>query len=181
MTGNVLLLLSLLHEYPLYTNASGVAVLGFSAMVQSVGLIVAVMESKRRGWHTTPSMPFVNMIFMLTLVQLLMVVYYFIITCVSLVTEFKNGDNNNTSVFFPFTHAVMLTVALASLTRAYSSATTLTRSVGAYPQDMDEFVDKVHLDQSAKAKRRRRMSKQHRKKAKEGSGAGTGTGINFSS
>jgi uncharacterized paraquat-inducible protein A len=126
-------------------------------------------------------MPFVNMIFMLTLVQLLMVVYYFIITCVSLVTEFKNGDNNNTSVFFPFTHAVMLTVALASLTRAYSSATTLTRSVGAYPQDMDEFVDKVHLDQSAKAKRRRRMSKQHRKKAKEGSGAGTGTGINFSS
>jgi lysylphosphatidylglycerol synthetase-like protein (DUF2156 family) len=85
----LLLLVGLVHAYPDNGNAGGLAVLGASALMSTVGLILALVEANRGGWEKPASLEFVNMLFILTVSNMAMTLFYIASTVLS--TTFAPG------------------------------------------------------------------------------------------
>jgi hypothetical protein len=127
VASTLLLFVGLVHAYPKNRNAGGMAVLGVSALMSTVSLILALVEAKRSGWKRPASLTFVNMLFIVTVANMAMTVFYIASTVLS--TSFLNDGGYSRHV-----DLAVVAAALVVVGRGYMAAMTYSKLLALFKQ-----------------------------------------------
>jgi hypothetical protein len=135
---NILLCLALVHAYPVYDNAGGLIALAVSAVALSIGRIAVHITSERFGSNLSPSRPLLNMIFILTSLQMAMTVFYVLNTVTS---SYVIGDSIGLVSVWMFRVAII--AALTVIVHSYRQCRRLSQHgsrIGSMPSYLMEQV-----------------------------------------